>query len=123
MLLHRLRARMQFSPGSGLAQWCYDQMIVRHGQAVHIRQGKPAEEAPVNEVAGDLFVCDLPLMDEAAAVDALATLSDANVLGVTVPIIDDDDGSSVPSWVEHHRCDHDDDVRSGCVVVARNEGA
>lgn len=120
MLLHRLRARMQFSPGSGLAQWCYDQMTVRHGQAVHIRQGEPAEEAPVNVVDGDLFVCDLPLMDEAAATDALATLSDPTMLGVTVQLVSGDD--STPSWVEHHLCDHAEDSRTGCTVVARHQG-
>ena len=118
-MLHRLRARMLFPAGHWGPVWCRDQMAVRYGQAVHIRQGEPAEEAPVNVVDGDLFVCDLPLMDEAAAVDALATLSDANVLGVTVPLEGED---LDPSWVEHHLCDHADEVRSGCSVVARNEG-
>jgi len=104
-------------------------MLVRYGQAVHIREGEPAEEAPLNEVDGDVFRCDLPLMDEAAAVDALATLSDHNVLGLTVPL--DDEGTL--SWVEYHLCDHavgsvvDEtglliDSRSGCTVVDRNEG-
>jgi len=118
MLLHRLRARMQFSPGSGLAQWCYDQMTVRHGQAVHIRQGEPAEEAPVNVVDGDFFYCDLPLMDEAAATDALATLSDATVLGQSLPISDEGDAS----FVEHHLCDHDENSRTGCAIITKNEG-
>lgn len=95
-------------------------MVVRHGQAVHIRQGEPAEEAPVNEVDTDgdphLFRCDLPLMDEAAAADALATLSDATVLGQSVLV------GEAPSWVEHHQCDHDENNRSGCTVVGREEG-
>lgn len=119
-MLHRLRARMLFTAGSGLATWARDQMSVRYGQAVHIRQGEPAEEAPVNLVDGDLFVCDLPLTDQAAAEDALATLSDPTVLGVTIS--ETVDGVTVPSWVEHHLCDHADDVRSGCAVVTRNEG-
>lgn len=119
-MLHRLRARMLFPAGHWGPVWCRDQMAVRYGQAVHIRQGEAAEEAPVNEVVGDLFVCDLPLMDEVAAQDALATLSDANVLGQTVPMVDLD--TSTPSFVEVHTCDHDENVRSGCVVVARNEG-
>ena len=92
-------------------------MAVRYGQAVHIRAGEPAEEVPVNLVAGDTFRCDLPLADEAAAQDALATLSDHNVLGQTVSL-DGLDGP-VASWVEYHLCDHADDVRAGCVVVAR----
>lgn len=117
-MLHRLRARMRFPDGHWGPVWCRDQMAVRYGQAVHIRQGEPAEEAPVNVADGPLFVCDLPLADEAAATDALATLSDANVLGVTVVLPEEQE----PSWVEYHRCDHADDVRAGCVVVARNEG-
>ena len=92
-------------------------MAVRFGQAAHIRQGEPAEEPPVNVVVGDLFRCDLPLMDEAHAIDALATLSDATVLGATVV-----DAEGAASWVEHHVCDHDEDVRTGCSVVTRNEG-
>lgn len=117
MLLNRLRARMLFPAGHWGPTWCRDQMAVRHGQALYIRQGEPAEEAPVNLVDGDLFVCNLPLMDEAAAIDALATLSDANVLGVTIP-----DLEGIPSWVEHHTCDHAEDFRNGCVTVTKNEG-
>jgi len=93
-------------------------MVVRYGQAVHIRQGEPAEEAPVNVVDGDLFYCDLPLMDQAAAEDALATLSDANVLGLSLPLSAEGD----LSFVEHHLCDHAEDSRTGCTVVTRNEG-
>ena len=111
---------MRFPDGHWGPQWCHDQMAVRYGQAVHIRAGEPAEEVPVNLVAGDTFRCDLPLADEAAAQDALATLSDHNVLGVTVPMVDLD--TSTPSFVEVHTCDHDDDVRTGCVVTDRREG-
>ena len=120
-MLHRLRAQMRFPDGHWGPTWCRDQMAVRYGQAVHIRQAEPAEESPVNLVEGNLFRCDLPLMDEAAAVDALATLSDANVLGQTVPLLVLDSVLR-PSWVEHHRCDHADDVRGGCVVVELREG-
>ena len=125
-MLHRLRARQRHTNTSGLASWCRDQMAVRYGQAVHINPDTPNEEAPVNMVAdlGDgttLFACDLPLMDEAAAVDALATLSDLNVLGQSLTI-DDDMGEGSPSWVEHHLCDHDEPSRSGCTVVGRNVG-
>ena len=115
---------MRFTAASGLATWCRDQMAVRYGQAVHIRQGEPAEETPVNEVTDDgdqqVFRCDLPLMDEAAAVDAVSTLGDANVLGQSESHPDPD--GPEPSWVEHHECDHAEDVRDGCVVVERREG-
>ena len=123
-MLHRVRAHMRFSRNSGLATWCRDNMAVRYQQAVHIRQGEPAEEPPVNEVADDgdrqVFRCDLPLMDEAHAIDAFNTLSDANVLGQSEPHPDPD--GAAPSWVDRHQCDHQDDVRSGCVVVDRSEG-
>ena len=124
MPLHRVRAHMRFTRNSGLATWCRDQMAVRYEQAVHIREGEPAAESPVNEVTDDgdrqVFRCDLPLMDEAHAVDAVATLGDHNVLGQSEPHPDPD--SPQPSWVEHHECDHADDVRDGCVVVDRREG-
>jgi len=116
-MLHRLRASMRFPAGHWGPQWCHDQMAVRYQQAVHIRPGEAAEESPFNVVDGDLFRCDLPLADEAAARDAFATLSDHNVLGQTVPMVDLD--TSTPSFVEVHTCDHADDVRAGCVVVAR----
>lgn len=120
--LHRLRARLQFNPGFGLAQWCHDQMTVRYEQAVHIRQGEPATEPKTNVVDGDLFYCDLPLMDEAAAEDALATLSAPTVLGVSVPLGSGGVANPAPSFVEYHLCDHAEDDRTGCVVVTRNEG-
>ena len=116
-MLHRVRSDMRFTASSGLAGWCRDQMDVRYGQAVHIRQGEPDEESPVNLVVDEgeheRFVCDLPLADEAAAVDAVATLSDPNVLGQAVDL---DDGE--PSWVDRHPCTHDDD-REPCVLTER----
>ncbi len=121
-MLHRVRARVRYPASSGLAAWSRDQMVVRHGQAVHIRQSEPAEEPPVNEVidAGDthVFRCDLPLADEAAAVDAFATLTTGSVWGeaLTLDLVDGD-----PSWIERHECDHDEDVRHGCVVMDRVE--
>ena len=95
-------------------------MAVRYQQAVHIRPGEAAEESPSNVVDGDLFRCDLPLADEAAARDAFATLSDHNVLGQTVPL-DGLDGP-VASWVEYHLCDHAENVRTGCTVVMSAQG-
>ena len=117
---------MRFTSASGLANWCKAQMDVRYGQAVHIRQGEPSEESPRNEVedTGDgheIFFCDLPLMNEAHAVDAFATLSDHNVLGQALPFEDDGVEEDVPSWVERHVCDHAEDVRQGCAVAQRAE--
>lgn len=124
-MLHRVRAHMRFTRASGLATWCRDNMAVRHGQAVHIRQGEPAAEAPRNETSrdgnSDEFACDLPLMDEAHAIDAVNTLSAPTVLGQSQPIPDGLGGSRA-SWVERHVCDHDEDVRTGCVVADRREG-
>ena len=124
-MLHRVRARVRYPASSGLAGWSRDQMAVRYGQAVHIRQGEAAEEEPANRVddLGDgteLFVCDLPLQDEAHAADAVATLGDHNVLGQSEPHPSFD--GPEPSWVEYHECDHADDVRDGCLVVDRREG-
>lgn len=113
---------MLFSAGSGLAQWCHDQMVVRYGQAVHIREGELAEEPKTNVVDGDLFYCDLPLMDQAAAEDALATLSDENVLGLSLPMQSDVVEDPQPSYVEYHLCDHAEEDRTGCNVVSRYEG-
>ena len=124
-MLHRVRARVRYPASSGLATWSRDQMAVRHGQAVHINEGAANEEAPANEVVdlGDdthLFRCDLPLMDEAHAADALATLTADSVFSQALAIPDYMGGES-PSWVEHHTCDHDEEHRTGCIVVAREE--
>ena len=109
-MLHRVRARMRFTAASGMAGWCHAQMGVRHGQAEHIRPGGPAEEAPLNEVAGEgadqVFTCDLPLADEAAAVDAVSTLTAASVL----------------AWaseyrVSRERCRHDETPPGACELA------
>ena len=122
-MLHRIRAEVAYPTTSWLAVWSRDQMAVRHGQAVHINPGAANEEPPVNEAVdqGDgtsVFRCDLPLMDESAAVDALATLTAASVWvqAVDLPAID---GIPRPSWVEHHLCDHDEPVHTGCTVVTK----
>jgi len=123
MTLHRLRAEIAYPTTSGLTVWSRDQMAVRHSQAVHINPDAGNEEPPANETAdqGDgtsIFRCDLPLMDEAAAVDALATLTTASVWGQAVDL-PDVDGTPRPSWVEHHLCDHDEPTQTGCTVVTR----
>lgn len=113
---------MRFTRQSGLATWCRDNMGVRYQMAVHIRPDEPGEEEPVNEVTragnSDVFRCDLPLMDEAHALDAVATLG--AIIGQSQPHPDPD--GAEPSWAEYHRCDHADDARGGCVVVDRREG-
>ena len=123
-MLHRVRAAVRFTQQSGLATWCRDNMAVRYQMAVHIRPGTQADEEPVNVVVQDgqhqVFRCDLPLMDSAHAIDALTTLSAPTVLGVSEPLPSGE--GARPSWVEYHVCDHDEDDRSGCVVVERREG-
>ena len=123
-MLNRLRARVRFTKASGMADWAKAQMDVRYGQAVHINQGEPNEELAVNEVTPDdpdheIFVCDLPLMDEAHADDAYATLTSASVFNSTyVSGFDDGEGGVTPSYVERHDCDHHEPDRQGCKVVA-----
>ena len=106
MALHRLQAAIRYSAASGLAGWSKAQMDVRFQQAVHINPGLPNEEAPVNEVEADgtdeIFRCDLPLMDEAAAIDAMNTLSAASVWTQAKALT-----ANQESWIQHHTCHHD----------------
>ena len=122
MALHRIRARLRFTTASGMATWCRDNMAVRHGQAVHINEGLANEELKFNEVvaSGDShqeFRCDLPLMDEAAAVDAFSTLTPQSLKDQMVPLEDEE---SI-AFVEHHTCGHDESPPLPCVVVDRYE--
>lgn len=121
-MLHRLRARIQFAEGSGLAAWAKAQMDVRYGQAVHINEGLANEETKINYIDGEYFVCDLPLMDQSAAEDAVATLSDPTVLGVSLLLPNDVAEEQEQSYVEHHQCYHDEHPSSSCVVVTKNLG-
>ena len=116
-MLHRLRARLVFSKSSGMAQWCKNQMSVRHGQAAHINKGENNEEPKYNileewDADNDEIRCDLPLLDQSHAEDAFNTLTDATVWAHLA------DGVGV-HWVEHHICDHDESQRSGCVTQSR----
>ena len=118
-MLHRLRARLVFPKSSGMAQWGYNQMAVRYDQAVHINPDAGNEEPKYNikqeyDTDNEEFKCDLPLMDEAHAINAYNTLTDASVWSYLV------DGVGV-NWVEHHTCDHDEAVKSGCVTQSRKE--
>lgn len=119
MTLHRLRARLVFPASSGMAQWAKDQLQVRHDQATHINEGAKNEEQKYNilndyEDDKQEIKCDLPLLDEAHAQDAYATLTDASVWTHLA------EGVGV-NWVEHHTCDHDEEVRTGCKTVSRKE--
>ena len=122
-MLHRVRARMRFTAQSGLATWARDQMAVRYLQSVTIREGDPAQEAPINEVTGEgtLFICDLILTDEAAATDAFNTLTAPAVWDQVLQIIDEE-GEVTLSNVAHHVCDHNEDEREGCEILASKVG-
>jgi len=79
MSVYRVRAYVRL--GGGLATWARDQMAVRYSQAIHLNEGLENEELKKNEVTDtNLFECDLPLMDEAHAIDAYNTLTSASVL-------------------------------------------
>lgn len=118
MAIHRIRCSMRFTKTSGMAPWVYAQMDVRYGQAVHINEGLAEEEQKRNEVIEDgdheFAICDLPLMNEAHAVDAFNTLSDASVMA---HIEDDDQGG--PSWIEHHICRHDETPNKPCEIISK----
>ena len=114
---HRARARLVFSKSSGMAQWCKNQLAVRHGQAVHINEGYKNEEPKYNinqeyDANNNEFKCDLPLLDKSHAEDAYNTLTDATIWAYLV------DGVGV-QFVEHHTCDHDETNRSGCVTQSK----
>ena len=118
-MLHRLRANLRFTAASGMAAWAQAQMAVRYAQAVHIREGEVNEELKRNEIidegAVQVFVCDLPLLDQAHAADAYNTLTNASVLTWLAS------GEPGSSWVEHHTCRHDETPPSACSVVSRWE--
>lgn len=119
-MVYRARARCRFTGTSGLAGWCHEQMTVRYGQSVVIRDGQPAQENPVNETPEPgLFVCDLLLADRAAAEDAFVTLADHNVLGQAL-LLDEDEQER--SWVDIVACDHQFDERDGSVVLDKAFG-
>jgi hypothetical protein len=97
-------------------------MSVRFTQAVTIKPGLNNEEKPRNEVVDDgdyeIFRCDLPLQDEAAAEDAFATLTAASVFDPYAVDFEDGDMTS-PSWIEHHKCHHDETPQKPCTSIAK----
>lgn len=118
-MVHRLLVKLIFPKSSGMATWCRDQMQVRHNQAVDINANKDNAEPKFNTVNdhdanNQVFRCNLPLLDEAHAIDAYNTLTDASIwawLANNVGL----------HYVEHHTCDHDEVNRAGCVVQSRKE--
>jgi len=120
MALYRLRARVRYPKSSGLAIWSRDQMDVRYGQSVFIKEGLNNEEAPQNNVVDDpddptnyeIFTCDLPLHDQAAADDAFVTLTDPTVFGQAENFGVGEEAS--PSWIENHVCRHDETPQQPC---------
>ncbi len=118
MALNRIRANVRYPKSSGMAIWSRDQMSVRYTQAVTIKPGLNNEEQPYNEVVEDdadheIFRCDLPLQDEAAAEDAFATLTAASVFAPYA--VDFKDG--IPSWIDHHKCHHDETPQKPCEAI------
>ena len=118
MALNRIRANVRYPKSSGMATWSRDQMSVRYTQAVTIKPGLNNEEKLFNEVVEDdadhdIFRCDLPLQDAAAAEDAFATLTAASVFDPYA--VDFEDGS--PSWIEHHKCRHDETPQQPCEAI------
>jgi hypothetical protein len=104
-MIHRVRARVRYPAASWLAFWCRDQMAVRAGQAAHLADVWSGSTPPTNKVVDEggthVFICDLPLQNEAHAVDAVATLTAASVWLHVLPL-DVVDGSEMSSWVERH---------------------
>ena len=121
MALNRIRVNVRYPKSSGMATWSRDQMSVRYDQAVTIKPGLNNEEQPYNEVEEDdadheIFRCDLPLEDATAAEDAFATLSDASVFGYYAEDFQDGD-MTYPSWIEHHKCRHDETPQKPCEAI------
>lgn len=124
MALYRLRAHMRLKKST--ANNAADNQSARHDRAATIRAGTVAEE-PKHLSAVDVgggkadFVCDLPLSDETDAADGYALLADLLPDSEPVPV---DGGSTRPSWVERHTCQHEDtaDTVRACVVDEFAEG-
>ena len=121
MALNRIRANVRYPKTSGMATWSRDQMAVRFDQAVYIKPGLNNEEQPRNEVVEDdadheIFRCDLPLQDAAAAEDAFVTLTAASVFAPYAVDFEDGDMTS-PSWIEHHKCHHDETPQKPCEAI------
>lgn len=121
MPLNRIRAKLRFTNSSGMAAWCQANMGVRHGQAVHINEGLANEESKKNEVVADgashsIYSCDLPLMNEAHAIDAYSTLM--AIMAWVQPFASAEDGVN---FLERHTCYHDEETPQQCIINQRHE--
>lgn len=101
----RLRARLRFSAGSGMAQWCFDQNATRLGQAYHLNPGTVNEERSHHEVVDDVYICDLIFPELALAQDTWNTITDASVLAWLRP--DDMSRPASRSSADMHQCVHE----------------
>ena len=120
MAINRVRARLRFTNASGLAAWAEANMAVRYNQAISINEGLANEELKRNEVVADgpnhsVFNLDVPLMDEANAIDAFNTL---NAPSVAAQIEVEEGGLC---FIERHTCYHDEDPPQGCTIDERIE--
>ena len=113
MAINRVRARLRFTNASGLATWAKANMEVRYTQAIHLNEGLANEELKKNDFIADgashgMYELDIPLMNEAHAIDAYNTLN--AIMAWVVPETDGD------CFLERHTCYHDEGSPSGCVV-------
>lgn len=111
MAAFRLRARLRFSAGSGMAQWCFDQNTVRLGQAYHLNEGQLNEEQSHHEVTDDVYSCDLVFPELALAQDTWNTILDPSV---TVWLRADVDEPGQQSWADMHQCEHETEPPTLC---------
>ncbi len=111
----RFRATLHFSAGSGMAQWCTDQMAVRMGMAFHLKAGTPEQELSFSGADGETFKCDVfwPEDREDLATDTIATLQ-----AVTAWLKPDDPDplSEVQSTMDWHYCTHDNTSDLPCTL-------
>lgn len=102
MTAYRLRARLLFVPGNGLAAWARDQNAVRLGMAYHLNEGRADEERSRQAATEDVYTCDLIFPSDALAQDTWATLIAVCTVSNLRPVTDGRDHS----WMDLHACGH-----------------
>ena len=115
MAINRVRARLRFTNASGMAAWAKANMEVRYTQAIHLNEGLANEELKKNDFIADgashgMYELDIPLMNEAHAIDAYNTLN--AIMSWVVP----ENPNSEECFLERHTCYHDEGTPSGCVI-------
>ena len=113
---YRVQTSVLFPKSSGMATWCKDQMDVRYDQAVHLKEGEKNEEQKKNKVVeidadNERFICDLPLLDQDHAQDAFNILTDDSVWFYAIGADNEED---VGSYVNLHKCGHDEMPQIPC---------